>query len=359
MEMKGYGSNYSKHVRWWLFAGMILVFGQIWIGGITRLTGSGLSITKWDIVTGTLPPMSEDAWSYEFDLYRKTPQYALINKGMSLSEFKNIYFWEYLHRLWARLMGFIFVIPFLYFLFKKYFSAQLVRHLILLVILAGVTASFGWIMVASGLVDRPWVNAYKLSIHLLLGFSVFVYLYIIYQRYVGKSCVTNRSLITSVVLFLVLFQIFLGGMMSGMRIGFSYPTWPLMHGSYLPPVILDLEEWKSNSFIKYDEFELMPALVQFLHRNVAYIILVLSLIYFVFGIIRERSLFLTKTILFYYIVLMIQIGVGIFTLLAFSKGLPVELASTHQMLGLALLVVIVHLKMFTSGGLSGSGKRME
>lgn len=160
-------------LKYWLFTGLIFLFFQVVIGGITRLTGSGLSITKWDIVTGTFPPMSEETWIEEFELYKKTPQYHKINAGMSISAFKWIYFWEYLHRLWARTMGFVFLIPFLIFYRKKLISNHLLRRLGVVILLAMLAATFGWIMVASGLVNRPWVNAYKLSFHLCIALSVY------------------------------------------------------------------------------------------------------------------------------------------------------------------------------------------
>jgi len=159
-------SNYLPSVKIWLFIGLVMIFVQVLLGGITRLTGSGLSITKWEIVTGILPPMSQEAWQAEFDLYKATPQYQKINEGMSLSEFKFIYFWEYIHRLWARMMGFVFIIPFVVFLFKGHLDKALIKRLGGVVLMAAIVASFGWIMVASGLEDRPWVNAYKLSLHL-------------------------------------------------------------------------------------------------------------------------------------------------------------------------------------------------
>ena len=150
---------------------------QVMIGGITRLTGSGLSITKWEIAVGTFPPMGDVAWNEAFELYKETPQYHKINKGMSVSEFKFIYFWEYFHRLWARTLGFVFIIPFGWFLYRKMIKKKLLRDLIIIVILGGLVGVFGWIMVASGLINRPWVNAYKLTLHLNLAFIVYAYLF--------------------------------------------------------------------------------------------------------------------------------------------------------------------------------------
>ena len=164
--------KYNRIVKAWLIIGIIMLFFQIIIGGVTRITGSGLSITKWEIVTGTFPPLTESKWQEEFDAYKKTPQYQKINKGMMLgsvfdsSSFKFIYFWEYFHRLWARLMGFVFVIPLLFFYVKKWVDKKLLVKLSYVFLGATLAAFFGWIMVASGLKERPWVNAYNLSLHL-------------------------------------------------------------------------------------------------------------------------------------------------------------------------------------------------
>ena len=179
-------------VSLWLKAGLLLIFFQVVIGGITRLTESGLSITKWEVVSGTLPPLSDRDWEREYDLYRQTPQYQEINEGMSMADFKFIYFWEYIHRLWARLMGFAFIVPFLYFSIKKRLSSRLKKNLGIVVLLAALAATFGWIMVASGLIERPWVNAYKLSIHLLIAFSVFGYLWWTWLMEFGQPLTVNR-----------------------------------------------------------------------------------------------------------------------------------------------------------------------
>ena len=162
----------SRWVKIWIVTGVLMIFMQIVIGGVTRLTGSGLSITRWEIVIGAVPPLGEAAWQEAFDLYKETPQYHRINKGMNLDEFKFIYFWEYFHRLWARLMFFVFIIPFGFFLLRGMLSKKLARWLLLVVLLAGLEGFFGWIMVKSGLRERPWVNAYNLTLHLCMGFII-------------------------------------------------------------------------------------------------------------------------------------------------------------------------------------------
>lgn len=347
--------------RWvsvWLFVGLVMVGGQILIGGVTRLTGSGLSITKWEIVTGTLPPLNAIEWEEEFRLYQETPQYALINKGMTLQQFKFIYFWEYFHRLWARIMGFVFLIPFVWFWRKGALTKTMVSRLGTLVGMAALTASFGWIMVASGLVERPWVNAYKLSIHLLLGFSVFLWLFHIWYRYTrGKSRIVFHSRLLSFsswLFILVVLQIVLGGLMSGMKAGFAYPTWPDMHGQYLPDILLDGSEWRVEHFIEYDSGPFMNALVQFAHRSLAYLILVLGLVYV--GILfLERELVGRSTLQWTFLsFLLLQVTLGILTVLGFQDGMPVALGSLHQMCGLALLTVIYHHRFLVFRGMASA-----
>lgn len=149
-----------------------MLIGQVILGGITRLTGSGLSITRWDIITGVIPPLNAEQWLKAFELYKETPQFHKINSMFTLQDFKFIYFWEYFHRLWIRSLGFIFLIPFLIFVFKKQLDFYLIKRLGMVIFLTILTASAGWIMVQSGLVNRPWVNAYKLTIHFVFAILV-------------------------------------------------------------------------------------------------------------------------------------------------------------------------------------------
>lgn len=341
-------SAYSPWVSRWLLLGLVLIAGQILIGGITRLTGSGLSITKWEIVTGTLPPMSDADWNHAFALYQDTPQYRLINKGMSLDEFRYIYFWEYLHRLWARLMGLLFAVPFLWFWMKGLMPAWLRMKLLVLVGLAAITASFGWIMVASGLIERPWVNAYKLGIHLLLGFSVFLWCYHSWYSYRVRTLdVTFLPVLghpgLKWFMLLAAVQVFIGGLLSGMRAGFAFPTWPDYHGSWMPSILLDPGHWRISAFVDYDDTEFMAALVQFLHRNLAYLILLYGSVLCVSMYRRTRDRLQGRRWIFtLLLVLCMQVFLGVLTVVGFRSGMPVSLASVHQMVGLLVVTVIFH-----------------
>ncbi|MEO5906081.1 MAG: COX15/CtaA family protein [Saprospiraceae bacterium] len=335
----------NRIISAWLFAGVILVFVQILLGGVTRLTGSGLSITRWEIVTGAIPPMNQAQWIEAFDLYKATPQYQKINEGMELKHFKFIFFWEYIHRLWARMMGFIFLIPFLIFWFRKSISPWLLRRLFVVVLLAALAAVFGWIMVASGLIDHPWVNAYKLTIHLGLGIALFIYLFFTWLTYRGyeKTPLQEKwSRRVQGVIILALIQIGFGGFMSGMKAALIYPTWPKMNNSWFPGILMDKKHWNFNTLLMYEKSGFMPAMIQFIHRNLAYLLalLILLLSYWLVGVLDKRWYW----VLFVLVgIIVVQIGLGITTLLGSVGSIPVLYASLHQGLGILFLTYLFYI----------------
>ena len=334
----------------WMIIGLFMIFFQIIIGGVTRLTGSGLSITKWEIITGTIPPLNEAEWNDAYTLYKGTPQYTKINNGMTLSEFKFIYFWEYLHRLWARLMGIVFIVPFLIFLTKQWLDRKVIRMLIVVVLSAGLVGVFGWIMVASGLINRPWVNAYKLSIHLSLALIVYTYLLwtILTSWFPGVSNPSDAR--SSIKLFFILLtaQLFLGGMMSGMKAALVYPTWPLMHGEFIPAIILDLSAWNVDNFVDYDQGPFLIALVQFVHRSIGYLLVInaLYIIFSFYSIMKERGMTLVMGL--FITMLIIQIGLGISVLLKSIGTIPVLIGVLHQAVAILVLTLAVILYYFHS-----------
>lgn len=339
--------GYAGAVKIWLVAGLVMIFVQIVVGGITRLTGSGLSITRWEIVTGTLPPLNEAQWEEAFDLYKTTPQYEKINQGMSISEFKFIYFWEYFHRLWARLMGFVFIIPFAVFYFRGMFDKPLLRRLGIVFLLAAVVASFGWIMVASGLVDRPWVNAYKLTMHLSLALILFSYLLWTTLGVVqpNPKVIHNKMLKNwgMAILVIVAVQIILGGVMSGMKASLFYPTWPDMNGKLIPAILFDPSQWTVENFVDYDSNPLMPALVQVLHRFTAYVLIIISLWYFFTGIQKIKSRPFKLGLFLLITMLIIQATLGILTLVNSIGIIPVGLGVMHQAGAVLLLTIVIFL----------------
>ncbi|MCH2085198.1 MAG: COX15/CtaA family protein [Saprospiraceae bacterium] len=337
--------DYSKYVKAWLIAGLVMIFVQVVVGGITRLTGSGLSITKWEIVTGTLPPLNAAHWEMEFDKYKATPQYQKINEGMSMSEFKFIYFWEYIHRLWARLMGFVFLIPLIIFLRNSWVDRPLLKRLGVVFLLAATVASFGWIMVASGLIERPWVNAYKLTMHLSLAFILYSYLlwtsFKVLQPYpqvFHSSLLRKWAIGITAVLAL---QIVLGGIMSGMKAGLFYPSWPDMNGEFIPAIVFDSTQWTVENFNYYDRNGFMPALIQILHRMTAYVLTAMVL-WFFFKMIKTPISNVLKNGLYVLVsVLVIQVVLGIATLVNCVGMIPVGLGVLHQAGALLLLTAML------------------
>ena len=324
-------------VKVWLFTGIIMIYFQVVIGGITRLTGSGLSITKWDIVTGSIPPLKEDQWQQAFELYKQTPQYQKINQGMELSRFKWIYFWEYVHRLWARSMGFVFLIPFLIFWLKGYLKDRgLKTDLFIVFLLAGIVGLFGWIMVASGLVDRPWVNAYKLSLHLGLALLTLSFLWWVYLKHLNMDALPlsrQGRIWSGIFLILVSLQILLGGLMSGMKAALLYPTFPLMRGHLVDPIIFRADSWQWKHFVDYDVYPFLPALVQVFHRSLAMVILVVLIV--ALARMKDRSLLVIGTLL------SVQIVLGILTLIYSIGMIPVVYGVLHQAVGILLLLAAV------------------
>lgn len=335
-----------KIVRYWLLAGVIMVFLQIIIGGVTRLTGSGLSITRWEIVTGTIPPVTTSQWEDAFNLYKQTPQYTMVNKGISLKDFKFIYFWEYFHRLWARLMFFVFIIPFFIFYFKGWFSKKLIPRLVVIVGLAALEGFFGWIMVASGLSQRPWVNAYNLTLHLTMGIIIFSYLLWTFfisvkplQQVSPNTAVRRFSWVFVVLLFI---QIAFGALLSGTKAALFYPTWPDMNGVIVPGLLIDAAHWNIGSFIQYDSNPFFPALVQFLHRSTAYMISIISLIT-AYKVLRDAdtSKGMRKVVWLFLAVLSIQVSLGILTLIHSIGYVPVLLGVLHQGVAIVLLSIVL------------------
>lgn len=321
-----------------------MLIGQVVLGGITRLTGSGLSITRWDIITGVIPPMSKQEWIDVFELYKQTPQFHKINASFTLKDFKFIFFWEYMHRLWARVLGLIFLIPFIYFSFKKTINWYLIKRLLLVVFLTALTASAGWIMVLSGLIDKPWVNAYKLTLHFILAIltisAMVKTIADVYQlenkNYISK----NRFVVTLIVITFL--QLISAGLMAGMRAGLYFPTWPSMNGKFIPEVLSNVNNWNLHNLTNYNSFEFAPALVQFIHRLLAYIILVITIYYYY----KKRNKLYTLAIKWLttsYALVIIQVILGILTLIRIKTGIPLFYGILHQLTGLLFFISLLFL----------------
>jgi heme a synthase len=335
----------SRWVKIWLITGLVMIFFQVVIGGVTRLTGSGLSITKWEVVKGTLPPLNAAAWDAAFEEYKATPQYEKINQGMSLDDFKFIYFWEYFHRLWARLMFFVFVIPFVLFLWRGMMARRLVPRLLTMVGLAALEGFFGWIMVASGLIRRPWVNAYNLTLHLTMALIIFCHLlWTTFMAVQPRRPALFSGRIPTALLVIGFVQLALGALMSGTKAGLLYPTWPDMHGGYLPSVLMEVQYWNWDSFTHYDSNPFFPTLIQFLHRNTAYLLTAISG-WFIWKNWNNTSARRVLTMLGG--MLSLQVLLGILTIISCQGHIPVLLGVLHQAGAVALLGVILYVQYCT------------
>lgn len=337
--------RYSKSVRGWLILGLVMLIGQVVLGGITRLTGSGLSITSWDIITGVIPPLSEADWIEAFNLYKQTPQYHKINSTIDMDYFKFIYFWEYFHRLWVRSLGFIFLIPFIFFLMKKKIDWYLSKRLLVVVILTALTASAGWIMVASGLIDRPWVNAYKLTIHWMMAMFVIWAMVRTVADVYGMNTAhfkINRGFVRF-ILGLTLVQLAFAGLMAGMRAGLYYPSWPDMNGEFIPSVLMDSTHWTWANLINYDSYLFAPALVQFTHRILAYLLFVFVAILF-FNYRNKVSLNSLKWLQATFYLIILQMVLGVLTVINVEGKIPLTLGVLHQLVGLLYFITLLFFK---------------
>lgn len=324
------------NVRIWLWTGVIMVLVQVMLGGITRLTESGLSIVEWDVVMGSFPPTSEQGWQTEFDKYQQTAQFEKVNTDFTVQDFKRIFWWEFIHRLWARLIGFVFLIPFIWFLYKKYFNNSWKKKLLGVFILGGLQGFVGWVMVASGLDGDPWVDPSKLTIHLLLALTVYVYLIWLALSWQDNAVRTGSVATYSGmrwVTILVFIQIGLGGLMAGTDAGRVYTTWPLMNGNVLP------EGAFSGMFSAQKLVELTPE-INFIHRTFAIVVAAWAI--FIWYRNRKNVPASTQRLLSTMALLIcLQFTLGVLTLINAQLQIPVFLGVAHQTVACILLGVCV------------------
>lgn len=319
----------------WFIIGVGMLLGQIILGGITRLTGSGLSITEWQAILGALPPMNEQDWNTAFIKYQQYGQYKLVNTSMTLQEFKHIYFWEWFHRLWARMIAVAALVPLVYFIFKKWVLKEDIIKILIAVALGGVAGTVGWIMVQSGLKqDTVLVNPVNLMSHILVATIIVAYvlrvgLEYLYPKEEKPYDQKNRVLFT-VLFILVFIQIAVGSLVAGSKAALVCTTWPSMNGAYYPSAI---------DFSVKDNYEFsVKLLLQFIHRNIAYAIF----FYVVFIFFQTRNVAAqfqfhrTRWLLLGMV--LIQVLLGIFTLIYSQGKVPVTLGVLHQ-LGAFLLLI--------------------
>lgn len=333
--------KYNRYIRWWFLTGAGLVIMMVVIGGITRLTGSGLSMTDWNLLMGAVPPLSEAAWEKVFNQYKQFPEYQLLNSGMTLAEFKTIFFWEYLHRLTGRLIGLVFLLPFLWFWLKGRLTKKLLRRSLLLFLLGAAQGGMGWFMVKSGLVDVPAVSHYRLAAHLLLAFVIVgfcVWFALDMKQRPGKKFrgFANRAGFWIWALGLVLMlQIIWGAFVAGLKAGYIYNTFPLMNGSWIPANFLALKPALLN-------FLENPGTVQWTHRVLGTLLLLVAFVTWKqLGKISNKALHFRMHLLL--ALIMLQYGLGIVTVM---YGVPIAVGVAHQALALLVWVMwitVIHL----------------
>jgi len=334
-----------KVVGSWLLIGCVMVFFQVIVGGVTRLTESGLSITQWKPLKGIVPPLNEAEWNAEFELYKEKVQYKTINEGMELSEFKWIFFWEYFHRFWARFMGFVFIIPFAFFVLKGWLDKNFFRKIGVLFLWGGLIGVYGWIMVKSGLTGM-FVPPVHLSIHLILALSLFAYLIYmtlsVYRpNYSIVNCQSSIVNLAYAILILLFLQIFLGGIVSGMKAGLAYPTWPDMNGEIIPSALFT-EKATTVGFVNYNAQDFWGrTFIQFVHRFTAYTLVILVAVFFFKSRNITSDKYFKLGLNLFPVIVLLQAVIGILTVLNCVGKIPVFYGVLHQAGAMLLIAVTV------------------
>jgi cytochrome c oxidase assembly protein subunit 15 len=328
------GAAGMRSVRAWLIVVAALIVCTLMVGGATRLTESGLSIVEWKPVTGTLPPLTDAEWTRQFEAYKTIPQYREMNRGMSLSEFKTIFWWEWGHRLLGRLIGAVFLLPFLWFLWRGFLSSELKRRLWVIFVLGGAQGAVGWWMVSSGLTERVSVSQYRLAIHFMLALVIFSAIVWTLRRLQHRPppIAPLRVKITSrILLALVFLQLYFGALVAGLRAGRVFNTWPLIDGSFIPTAarLFFEEPWWRNFFDN-------TLTVQFTHRMIAYALVVLAIAHAVDSVRSRTSPAVVTTALWIMTMMVVQAAIGILTLL---NQVPIDLGLAHQAVAIVVLTL--------------------
>jgi len=329
----------SKLIGYWLILGAVLVITMVVIGGITRLTHSGLSMVKWKPISGIVPPLNNADWMVEFNHYKTSPEYIKHNYHFSLEDFKSIFWWEFIHRFIGRVIGMVFLFPFLWFYFtNKLKNKKLLKRLIFIFLLGGLQGFIGWFMVKSGLVDRPSVSHFRLALHLstalfLFGYILWTALPILiplkkqfcYHKYLNKML--------KLMLGAVSIQIIFGAFTAGLKAGFIYPTYPKMGTEWLPQAAINI--FKSTGILSLVE---NPILVQFIHRWFGAALVILFLTYFIKSKSYELNKIQKRCNAFLLGIILLQFTLGILTLI---NAVPVTLGILHQFGAVVLLTIII------------------
>ncbi len=320
----------------WLLAVAALVVATLLVGGATRLTESGLSIVEWKPVTGTLPPLSQEAWQAEFEKYKQIPQYRELNRGMTLDQFKTIFWWEWGHRLLGRVIGAVFLLPFLYFLWRGWIAGALRTRLWIIFGMGAVQGAVGWWMVSSGLTERVSVSQYRLAFHLTLACVIYAAVIWTLQRLwtLDSTLAFSRQRMTAIVVVaLVLFQIYLGALVAGLDAGLTFNTWPLIDGAFIPASerLWFEAPWWRNLFEN-------ALTVQFNHRMMAYLLAAIVILHAV-DVLRSVDHHDAMAGALTLVGLVgLQAAIGILTLI---QQVPIGLALAHQLMAVVILTFAV------------------
>jgi heme a synthase len=328
-------TSQNTAVRWWLIGVAALIALMVLVGGATRLTESGLSIVEWKPVTGTLPPLTSAQWHEAFEGYKKIPQYRELNAGMTLEEFRTIFWWEWSHRLLGRFIGVVYLLPFLYFLWRGALSTELKRRLWLIFGLGALQGAVGWWMVASGLTQRTEVSQYRLAAHLILALVIFaVIVWTVRRMQVRPSAAAapRLKLFSQLLLGLTFLQIYFGALVAGLRAGRAYNTWPTLDGAFIPSAerLFFEQPWWRNLFDNV-------LTVQFEHRMTAYLLLAVAL-WHAIDATRARAGAVVGGAWWLVAAVLLQAVLGILTLL---NQVPIDLALSHQAVAIVVLTIAI------------------
>ncbi|MGV3508705.1 MAG: COX15/CtaA family protein [Sphingobacteriaceae bacterium] len=347
-------SETSKVIAKWLLIGVLMIIVQILLGGITRLTGSGLSITEWKPLLGAIPPLNEPEWELAFKKYQEIAQFKQLNSHFSLSDFKFIFFWEWFHRLWARLLGLVFLLPFMVFAFKGYFKKSMIWPLLTLFILGGLQGLIGWIMVKSGLNNEDlYVSHIRLAIHFIAALVLLVYTFWFALKLLIPQSVNNSSSSLKIfaisILVILAVQLTYGAFMAGLKAGVYAPTWPDINGYFIPDGMNHLNGEKITWFSAIIN---QPITIHFIHRNLAYIISILIFIWTVYARKERNNQVFNYVKWLPAILIVLQVVLGIAATLTSYKAIPQGwgvfewMAQLHQFVAILLvlsLTLIVYL----------------
>jgi heme a synthase len=330
-------SKWDKVILVWLLVGAFLVASMVILGGITRLTQSGLSMVEWKLIMGSVPPLNQMEWETTFERYQQFPEYQKLNVNYTLGDFKSIFWWEYSHRLLGRFIGIVFLIPFLYFLLKKKLDKPLRQKLVFILLMGAFQGFLGWFMVKSGLINDPHVSHYRLAAHLITAFFLFAYIFHLALSIGWPSKTKIRTpyyqKVLRILIFLISVQIIFGAFVAGLKAGLFYPTFPTMNGAWIPTIIS--QNYENTGWISL--FNTVTS-VQFIHRWLGVSIWVgTGLIAVAFGPSLAGKIKLSFWLLF--LVLSIQALLGIFTLI---YSVPIALAVFHQLGALFTLMAWVY-----------------